>query len=460
MSQSHNARAAAIEAYHRLIAEDLTAAEDQQQMLRHLQVERDVLFGGRPMAHSLRPTFLTERMYTDVQDVVYLIRQAILRIASAFFNDERVLREELGMQDWEIELAAIPTNIVRLSALSRMDSFMTADSFKFVEVNGESPAGIAYIHELGKIYRELPLFKRFSEQFPVRFVSPLEHTVNTLVTLYHEQFSGTEERPTIAIVDKPDVPTVHEFRLVQAYLERQGYPCVIATPDELEIRDGWVFAHGQRIDILYRRLLLSEFWELKDQYPAFLEGYLAQKTCYLNTFRSKLVHKKAIFTFLTDERYAHILSGPQREAIQRHIPWTRLLREGKTRFRGLDIDLVSFVRNNRQYFVLKPNDEYGGTGVHLGFDTDQNTWDQALANCVGQNFVVQEVVDIHREPFLVQTEAGWNLVPTVIDLDPYLNGPLMGGCLTRTSASNLANVTAGGGTLPLFILRSTFHHAG
>ena len=51
------------------------------------------------------------------------------------------------------------------------------------------------------------------------------------------------------------------------------------------------------------------------------------------------------------------------------------------------------------------------------------------------------------------------MVPTIIDLDPYLNGPLMGGCLTRTSASNLANVTAGGGTLPMFILRHTYDDA-
>ncbi len=52
-------------------------------------------------------------------------------------------------------------------------------------------------------------------------------------------------------------------------------------------------------------------------------------------------------------------------------------------------------------------------------------------------------------------DGSWDLVPTIIDLDPYLFGPLMGGCLTRTSASNLANVTAGGGTLPMFILRHT-----
>ncbi len=452
---THHARLAAIEDYHRLIADDLASAEAQMDLLMGLQHERHVLFGNRPMAHSLRPVFLTEAMYTEVQDVVYLIRQAILRVAAAHFNDERVLREELGMHGWEIELAAIPTNVVRLSALARMDSFMTADSFKFVEVNGESPAGIAYVHQLGRIYQELPVFQAFTRQHPVRFVSPLEHTIASLLLVYHEQWGGREEHPTFAIVDKGGVPTIHEFHLVQQYLEKHGYPCVVAEPQELEIHDGWVYAQGRRIDVLYRRLLLNEYYAEKERFPAFLEGYRAGKTCYLNTFRSKLVHKKAIFAFLTDERYTRSLTHAQRVTVAHHIPWTRMLREGHTRFRGLDIDLVSFVRNNRAYFVIKPNDEYGGAGVHLGFDSTQGEWDDALALSVGQDFVVQEAVHIHREPFLVQTGNGWEQVPTVVDLDPYINGPLMGGCLTRTSASNLANVTAGGGTLPLFILRST-----
>jgi uncharacterized circularly permuted ATP-grasp superfamily protein len=337
-----------------------------------------------------------------------------------------------------------------------MDSFMTQDSFKFVEINGESPAGIAYIHELGRIYRELPVFREFERTFPVRFVSPMEHTLAALVQTYHEQFDGREERPQIAIVDRQDVPTIHEFNLLRAFFERMGFPCEVAAPETLECRDGWIYANGRRIDILYRRLLMNEYYERRDDYRAFLEGYRAQKTCYINTFRSKLVHKKAVFGPLTDERYARVLSVEQREAIRQHIPWTRLLREQKTTFRGLRIDLLDFVRANRKYFVIKPNDEYGGKGVTLGFAASQQEWDDALDGSLHSPHVVQEVVDIYREPFLVKAGDGWELVPTIIDLDPYLNGPLMGGCLTRTSASNLANVTAGGGTLPMFILRHTY----
>ncbi len=449
----------AIDDYHGLISRDLGAAEDQLGDLVAQQIERKVTFGDRPMAHSLRPTFLTESTYNAVQDTVYLIRQAVLLMAATFFNDERILKEELGMEDWEIELASIPTNVIRLSALARMDSFMTKDSFKFVEINAESPAGVAYIHELGRIYRALPIFKTFEKTHPVRFVSPMEHTLGALLRWYHEEFDGREERPSFAIVDHLDVPTIHEFHLLKAYFERMGFPTEVVDPRQLTCHDGWIYANGRKIDILYRRLLLNEFYAIKDECAAFMEGYLAQKTCYLNSFRTKLVHKKAIFAFLTDEQYTRLLTREQQESIRQHIPWTRLLREQHTTFRGLKIDLVEFVRANRKYFVIKPNDEYGGKGVTLGFAATQAEWDAAIAQSFHSHFVVQEVVDIHREPFLVKVGSSWEMVPTIIDLDPYLNGPLMGGCLTRTSASNLANVTAGGGTLPMFILRHTYDDA-
>ncbi len=118
----------AIDDYHALMARDLDAADEQVAALRQMQIERKVTFGPRPLADSLRPTFLTEATYNAVQDTVYLIRQAILLIAAAFFNDERVLKQELGLEDWEIELAAMPTNVIRMAAMSRMDSFMTKDS--------------------------------------------------------------------------------------------------------------------------------------------------------------------------------------------------------------------------------------------------------------------------------------------------------------------------------------------
>jgi uncharacterized circularly permuted ATP-grasp superfamily protein len=445
----------AIDHYNDLIASDLSSAERTYDDLVRKQREERVFFGGRTLAQSVRPAFVTEDFYTDVQDTVYLIRQAILKIAAAFFNDETVLRKEMGLYDWEIELAAVPTNVIRLSATARMDAFVTEQSFKFVELNAESPAGIAYIHKLAQIYRSLDLFREFEKRYPVRFVSPLEHTVAGLLQVYHEEFDGREATPSFAIVDRMDVPTRSEFDLIAEYLQRLGFPCEICDPRELDCRDGWIYANGRKIDILYRRLLLNEYYEMRDDCAAFLEGYCAQKTCYLNSFRTKLVHKKALFAFLTDPRFTHVLSDRERSAISEHIPWTRRLHEQVTSFRGLAIDLVDFIRVNRSYFVIKPNDEYGGKDVTIGFACSSSDWDAAIDQGLERGHVVQETVDISREPFLLRGDGSWEMVPSVVDLDPYLNGPLMGGCLVRTSASNLANVTAGGGSLPMFILRYT-----
>lgn len=442
----------AVDHYHNLITRDLGAADEQLAMLYQLQQENRTTFGGRPLSHSLRPAFLSEEQYTRMQDVVYLIRQAILQIAATFFNEKDSLAD-LQLTDWELEMASIPTNVIRFSATARLDAFMTANSFKFVEVNGESPAGAAYSHHLAHIYRQLPIFREFEKSYPVRFVSPLEHLIDGLVRIYHEEFDGAEERPAFAIVDFLDVPTYNEFVLIKEYLERFGYPCEICDPRNLECKDGWIYANGRKIDILYRRLLMNEFHDVLDESQAYLDGYKAQKTCYLNSFRSKLVHKKSIFAYLTDSRYTRILNTLQLQAIREHIPWTRVVRPQQTNYQGRMVDLIDYVRANREKFVLKPNDEYGGKGVVLGFESNESDWDAGLAMALRHGYVVQEIVDIHREPFMMKTGDGWMEVPTVLDLDPYINGPLMGGCLTRTSISNLANVTAGGGTLPTFILR-------
>ena len=56
-----------------------------------------------------------------------------------------------------------------------------------------------------------------------------------------------------------------------------------------------------------------------------------------------------------------------------HIPWTRKFREEKTVTIGEEIDLVEWTRANANKLVLKPNDDYGGHGIYIGWNsTEQN----------------------------------------------------------------------------------------
>ncbi|MBM4433929.1 MAG: circularly permuted type 2 ATP-grasp protein [Chloroflexi bacterium] len=47
--------------------------------------------------------------------------------------------------------------------------------------------------------------------------------------------------------------------------------------------------------------------------------------------------------------------------------------------------------------MLKPNDEYGGKGVVLGWTVDAREWEQAFLAALTSSYVVQERVDVPRE---------------------------------------------------------------
>jgi len=62
-----------------------------------------------------------------------------------------------------------------------------------------------------------------------------------------------------------------------------------------------------------------------------------------NAFRCKIPHKKAFFAVLTDPRHAALFNAREHEVIARHVPWTRVVREGRTSKGAETFDLVPWV---------------------------------------------------------------------------------------------------------------------
>lgn len=175
----------------------------------------------------------------------------------------------------------------------------------------------------------------------------------------------------------------------------------------------------------------------------------------VNSFRGKLVHKKAIFAVLTNERYASLFNEAELAAIADHIPWTRRFRDERTINAGTEIDLVEWTRSNASKLVLKPNDDYGGHGIYIGWSLSESEWDEAIAVALANgDYLVQEKVQTAKEhfPMLFDEHGKWGMVEQLVDLDPLLFNGVVGSAFTRLSSSELANVSSGGGMVPTFIL--------
>jgi hypothetical protein len=363
--------------------------------------------------------------------------------------------DELGVTEVERELVSIDPGYRAVSPTARLDSFLTQEAYSFVELNGESPAGIAYADAAYEIFSGLPVMRRFAERYTLRTFDGRPLLLGTLLEAYREfAGGGAEERPSIAIVDLKGLPTQKEFELFKEYFESAGHPAAICSPDELEFSGGRLRCGEFEIDIVYKRLLVNEYLPIMREHPALLDAYRAGAICMVNNFRSKMIHKKALFAVLTDERYARLFTAEELEAVRRHVPWTRKVREGRTEKDGAEIDLLEYIRRNSGTLVLKPNDDYGGHGIYIGWNTSGVEWEEALQAALADgDYLVQERVSTARETFPALMDDGSVVyAEQLVDLDPLLFNGRVGSAFTRLSSTELANVSSGGGMVPTFII--------
>jgi len=104
--------------------------------------------------------------------------------------------------------------------------------------------------------------------------------------------------------------------------------------------------------------------------------------------------------------------------------------------------------------VLKPNDDYGGHGIVLGWQTNASGWEMAVQNALNSPYIVQERVFIPTEPYPSIVDGGLHIFDRLLDTAPFIfHGSYVDGCLTRLSTDPLLNVSAGGGsTVPTFVV--------
>ncbi|MGH8700162.1 MAG: hypothetical protein ACREVR_03155, partial [Burkholderiales bacterium] len=352
-------------------------------------------FGDRVHCPFLRPFFLDEDDEHRVRVIAELIAALGERVILAALESPPLLAQ-LGLRPEEERLVRIPVLSTRASTASRLDAFLLPDSLKFAEYNAESPAGPGYAETLAGVFDALPVMERFRERYDAQGYGLSRRLLDALLSSYTD-WGGTSAPPQIAIVDCRGVPTWSEFEILQARFEAMGVPTLVCEPRDLVFDGKALAAFGKKIGLVYRRVLINDILARPGECDALVRAYTANAVCVANTFRCKIPHVKAFFAVLTDERNARLFSAEERALIARHVPWTRMLADTHTTHDGEEIELLEFTRRRRENLVLKPNDEYGGAGVMLGWEADEQQWDAAIERALsGQQgrWVVQERIPV------------------------------------------------------------------
>ncbi len=374
---------------------DLGWAEALQESVRASKLAA----GSRSISPVLRPHFLSSRQYAGLVKAADSLTASIQRVESMALATPALLNR-IQLLPAEKMLAAVDPGY-SFPVASLLDTYVNNGTMRFTEYAEETSVGVMAGEALAELYWDAGPMKEFRKKYKLTKLGGAKQLLSGLLKSY-KQYGGKQKKPHIAIVEfrqpfqKADSS---EFVQLAEFFAREGYPTQILSPDQLEYRNGQLRNGDFVIDLVFRQIRVHEFLVRYSLTHPLMRAYQEHAVCVVNSFRSEIGQKKAIFDLLTDEEVTAKFPASERHAIAEFIPWTRIMAPAKVKYRKRNVDLIETVTSHRDRFVLKPNDESGDQPVFVGTDHDDAGWERALRLAMRSPYVVQEVGPVEGEEF-------------------------------------------------------------
>jgi hypothetical protein len=442
----------AISRYHKMLEGDPQKTAGWAAQLRATLDEHRLTVNGRPVSPVLRPHFLSRRQYSNLAKTVESLSSAIDRVRQVALASP-ALMARMGLLPAEKMLASLDPGYSISTVSSLLDSHVNNGSVHFTECRAELPNGVVYGELLADLYYETAPVKEFRKKYKLEKTGGTKPLIQALLKAYKE--FARKGKPNIAVLEfKHPFQTAEslEYQLLVELFRKHGFQAELVTPDQLEYKAG-ILRHGEfPIDLVYRGVKAHEFLLRFDLNHPLVRAYRERKVCIVNSFRSELTRKKALFDLLTDDVIVASFPAAEKKAIRESIPWTRVVAQAKTVYQGDTVDLPQFILDNRETLVLRPNDESSEQHSVDGHATDEAGWERALKIALRSPYVVQERLEPHPIAFPVDFYGDIVMRDFNVDVHPHTFVGKVHGCSSTITPAAGSGFSSLSGLAPTFIL--------
>ena len=448
----------AIARYHRILESepyrDLRWVKNLQEQMEARQLSA----GGRLLCPFLRPNFVTQKQYDNLVKTGEALISAVDRMLRLALASPQLL-SLMQLYPAEKMLAAVDPGYEMSEVSAQLDLQIQNGSLHVLQYNADALSGAAYSEGLSDIFYDCPPVKEFRSRYKLTRMGGKKPFLDALLKAYKMFSAGGAARgtvhpkkPRIAILEFRNASGRSEYEIFRDYFRAEGYETELVSPDQLEYRNGVLKAGNLDIDLMYRRISAQEFLLRFTLNHPLVQAYRDRRVCIVNSFRSELSHKKAMFALLTEESLTAKFPINERRAIKEHLPWTRVVKAGKATRGSESVDLLEFIKQNRETLVLRPNDEYTDLHSFVGYEHDDGSWARALREAQRSPYVVQERVKPVRTLFPLMSYGHLEFKEMQVDVQPQAFLGKVAGCSSYVSSAGAGTYSPAAGIAPTFII--------
>jgi hypothetical protein len=437
--------------YHKILESQPHANLEWTDALTERMRAHGMIVGTRLASPFLRPNFISKKQYEAITKAGQTLSSAIERLESMALASPQLL-QRLELLPAERMLASIDPGYNFLHVTSMLNTNLNNGSMQFRNFQASSATGLAYGEVLSDLFYDAAPVKEFRKKYPLAKLGGTKLLLSAILKAYKAY--GGKKHPRIAVLEfKQPFQTVDsaENMVLVELFRKHGYEAELVNPEQLDYRNGLLSKGDFGIDLLFRASSLQEFLLRFDLNHPLVKAYRDGKVCMVNSFRSELAQKRAMFSLLTDDQVTAKFPAAERKAIASFIPWTRIISPTKTQKDGATIDLPEYVSANKNSLLLVPNDSTGALPVFEGASTEQPVWDRALKQALRERYVVQEKLEPVTAKFPVLFYGSMEMREMQVDVRPHLFLGEVKSCTAHLSAAN-AGFSTMEGIVPTFVL--------
>lgn len=416
------------------------SAEDEHDYI----INSTARYHGNYVRTCYMPKIFSEKEYNYFAEITDTLYSIFEKIINRYFDDESY-RKRFGFDERLTELILRCDRRFLTIPIARIDIFYNEETgdFKFCEFNTDGSSAMNEDRELNNAVSKTKAFKEFTKNNVVKTCELFYSWIDAMEKMYAER-KGGEKLDNVVIADFLESASMEEFEVFLSCFKDRGYNTEICEIRDM-VYDGknLYTPSGMKVNAIYRRAVTSDIMKHFDEVTDFISAVKDGNVVLFGDFFTQIAHNKILYKLMWEEDTLNMLDERQKEFIIKHVPKT---------FSAKDVS-VKEITDNKDMYILKPEDSYGSKGVFPGISFTKAQWKDIVNNKVDfDNYIVQEFYTPYNSDNYILENGVLIRKPFYNLTGLYMYGAKLAGIYSRISKDPIISTQYNEMALPTIII--------